>query len=87
MTADINYAVAATVDSDTLNKIWVKWCQHKNKQWFSFDYSRVSRKGIDAQQFEKWLYRLGGTIARSNKQCYIQFVDAEQALIFRLKYG
>lgn len=89
MVANISYTVKATIDSTVLNNLWTQWCVSHgiNPMQRRLDYSRVSKRNLMLKEFEEWLYTEGATVARADKKCYLQFVDAEQATLFRLKYA
>jgi hypothetical protein len=74
-------------DNTFLNRVWVSWnIQNNYNNVYTNQYERVSRRGFNAQMFETWLFQQGAIVQRSNKKCYLQFVDEEEALVFRLKY-
>ena len=75
-------------DNTFLNRVWVNWNTENNADnVYTNQYDRVSRRGFTAQKFENWLFQQGAIVQRSNKKCYLQFTDEEEALVFRLKYS
>ena len=76
-------------DNNYLNEIWKRWCIARvgQKHYLNKDYSRIARRIQVAQSFEDWLWAQGGSIIRNNHKCYLQFVDEEDALVFRLTHS
>jgi hypothetical protein len=80
------------LEPEFLNKVWVDYIdinlKGKNKKYYHpADYARVSRRGHLSQQFELWLWEHGATVRQINGRCHLEFIDAENAMMFRLRFG
>jgi hypothetical protein len=80
------------LEPEFLNKLWCNYVEinHTGKGKFYYqatEYCRVSRRGYLSQQFELWLWEEGAGVRQINGQCYLEFVDAEDAMMFKLRFS
>ncbi len=77
-----------TFSPEMLNKVWNEWMSvNYPDRSFHENYTRASRRYYESQKFEQWLFKHTAIVVRKDKKCYLSFMDAEEALCFRLKYG
>jgi hypothetical protein len=80
------------LEPEFLNKVWCNYIEIKlnGKDRYYYqpnDYARVGRRGHMSQEFELWLWEHGATVRQISGKCYLEFVDAENAMMFRLRFS
>lgn len=60
--------------------VWKKWLSMNNLTY-------VPMRSTFFSAFDKWLFQQGGRVVQRNKKKCIEFISAEDALVFKLRWA
>lgn len=78
-----------TVGPETLDRVWQRWRSEHSlpTDIWAKNYTHVTRRFGHPKQFEEWLFTEGAIVQQIKGQRHLQFMDAESAPFFLLRYA